>query len=63
MFWRVSVPLRGLWFEIFNSVCLYPVQIAIVSVPLRGLWFEMRRRCRRAVPLTQRFRPLAGFVV
>ena len=36
----VSVPLRGLWFEIdrfFND----SVTADIVSVPLRGLWFEM----------------------
>ena len=53
----VSVPLRGLWFEML-ALNLYLQCTHGVSVPLRGLWFEIggrtqvgRKRYRVSVPL------------
>ena len=37
----VSVPLRGLWFEIQPQQPTFSGLDKFVSVPLRGLWFEM----------------------
>ena len=37
----VSVPLRGLWFEIFTEDDFETGAKGMVSVPLRGLWFEI----------------------
>ena len=38
---QVSVPLRGLWFEIKPVELTSLVEELKVSVPLRGLWFEI----------------------
>ena len=38
----VSVPLRGLWFEITYHQKTINICSSGVSVPLRGLWFEIK---------------------
>ena len=38
---EVSVPLRGLWFEIRKRMQRIEIGTLNVSVPLRGLWFEI----------------------
>ena len=38
---KVSVPLRGLWFEMREKGEALQVACSLVSVPLRGLWFEI----------------------
>ena len=60
---NVSVPLRGMWFEIVEDYTLDGEYSTFVSVPLRGMWFEIilwKQKHRKSI---KSFRPLTGNVV
>ena len=61
--YKVSVPLRGLWF-LSEALTAGQRLVLVVSVPLRGLWFLSARPPKENVKsIGTSFRPLAGIMV
>ena len=61
--YKISVPLRGLWFLSWDISSTYPGSTGSISVPLRGLWFLSKEVIMLYIVYCGNFRPLAGIMV